>query len=169
MSVLQLLWLCHLLKLMVSSASQSTLVTLLLCVSWSAIFFPPSPWPVAGNVIVTPIVFPPDLSWGISLCCCCHSAFYHFSLCFLCSLSSVLQCVLASLSPLGNIPIYSSYSLELFPNGRAVSSWLRQLFNPLASPHGTTHFLHLYVAMTLHPQCLFYCQWNYYHTLLLYL
>lgn len=64
-----------------------------------------------------------SLTWGLSLCFCCHSAFYPFSLCFLCSLLSVLQCVLATLSPLGSAPICSSCSLQPFPKAQVLLGW----------------------------------------------
>lgn len=76
--LLQLLWLCRALSLMASSVSESTLDILLLFLSQSVIFFPPSSWTVARSVLLT-LISLPALSWGLSLSGHCHSAFYSSS------------------------------------------------------------------------------------------
>lgn len=94
---MQPLWLCHLLNsygLQRFTKYFGYFVSLHFSVSY---FLPSFILTCCWKCNYYPILLPPALTWGLSLCCCCYSAFYLFSLSFLCSLSWVLGCWLLCL------------------------------------------------------------------------
>lgn len=156
--VLQPPWLCHLLNLLVSSASQKYsgyFASLHFSVNY---FFPSFILTCCWKCNCYSHLIAPSLDLGpflmLLLLFSLLPLFSKFPLFLVISLRVCAGFFVSS----WKYPHLLFYSLKPFPKGRAASSWLRQLFHPLPTPHGTTHFLHLYMAMTLHPQCLSHCQ-----------